>query len=84
MDGDDRVDGRDDGGGGRDEGGGGRDEGGRRYFPPYFPSSHFLFLSFLDFSPFSLIFFKFEKNLHEIRIWRSFWFLKRVCNECEV
>ena len=35
MDGDDRVNGRDD--------------GGRRYFPTYFLSFHFLFLSFLDF-----------------------------------
>ena len=34
----DRVDGRDDGGSGRDDD--------RRYFPTYFPSSHFLFLSF--------------------------------------
>ena len=52
VDGDDRVDGRDDGGGGRDD-------GERRYFPTYFPSFHFLFLSFLDFfSPsFSLLYF---------------------------
>ena len=26
-------------------------------FPTYFPSFHFLFLSFLDFSPFFIIFF---------------------------
>ena len=44
VDGDDKVDGRYDGGGGRDD-------GGRRYFSTYFPSFHFLFLSFLDFSP---------------------------------
>ena len=44
VDGDDRVD-------GRDYGGGGRDDGGRRYFPTYFPSFHFLFLSFHDFYP---------------------------------
>ena len=42
VDGDDRVDGRDDGGVGRDD-------GGRRYFLTYFPSFHFLFLSSLDF-----------------------------------
>ena len=64
VDGDDRVNGRDDCRGGRDD-------GGRRYFPTYFPSFHFLFLSFLDF--FFLFFvFLFHKNLHEIRIWRSF------------
>ena len=40
---DDRVDGGNDGGSGRDD-------GRRRYFSPYFPSFHFLFLSFLDFS----------------------------------
>ena len=34
----DRVDGGDDDGGGRDDG--------RRYFPTYFPSSDFSFLSF--------------------------------------
>ena len=45
VDGDDRVDGRDDCGGGRDD-------DGRRYFPTYFPSFLFLFLSFLDFSPY--------------------------------
>ena len=44
MDGDDRIDGRDDGAGGRDD-------GGRRYFPTHFPSFHFLTFSFLDFSP---------------------------------
>ena len=49
VDGDDRVDGGDDGGGGRDD-------GRRRYFPTYFLSFHFLFLSFLDFSPFFLLF----------------------------
>ena len=47
VDGDNRVE-------GRDYGGGDRDDGGRRYFPTYFPSFHFLFLSFLDFSPFFL------------------------------
>ena len=73
VDGDDRVDGRDDGGGGRND-------SGRRYFPTYFPFFHFLFLSFLDFSSsfflLSSYFFvsKFNKNLHKIRIWRSFWF----------
>ena len=52
VDGDDRVDGRDDGEGGRDD-------GGRSYFSTYFPSFHFLFISFLDFSPsfFFLFFF---------------------------
>ena len=40
---------------GRDDGGGGRDDGGRRYFPTYFPSFHFLFFSFLDFSPYFFI-----------------------------
>ena len=68
LDGDDRVDGRDDGGGGRDD-------GGRRYFSTHFPSFYFLFLSFLDFSPSfspSLFFSKFQKNLHEIMIWKSF------------
>ena len=57
VDGDDRVDGRDDDGGGRDD-------GGRRYFPTYFPSFHFLFLSSLNFSPsfsFFLIFFGISK-----------------------
>ena len=34
MDGDDRIDGRDDGGGDRDD-------GGRRYFPNDFPFFHF-------------------------------------------
>ena len=61
VDGDDREDGGDDGGGGRDD-------GGRRYFPTYFSSFHFLFLSFLDFSPsFFLLFFvsEFQKNLHK-------------------
>ena len=58
VDGDDRVDGRDD--------------GGRRYFSTYFPSfpSYFsLSLIFLFFFP-SFFFFvsKFQKNLHEIRI----------------
>ena len=37
VDGDDRVDARDDGSGGRDD-------GGRRYFSTYFTSFHFLFL----------------------------------------
>ena len=50
MDGDDRVDGRDDGGGGRDD-------GERRYFPTYYPSFHFLFLSFLLFPSFFFLFF---------------------------
>ena len=45
VDGDDRVDGRDD--------------GGRRYFPTYSPSFHFLFLSFFDFSPSFFLFFEF-------------------------
>ena len=49
VDGDDRVDGRNDGGGDRDD-------GERRYLSTYFPSFHFLFLSFLDFSPFFLFF----------------------------
>ena len=44
---DDRVDGRDDGGGGGVE-----MMVYEKYFPAYFPSFHFLFLSFLDFSPF--------------------------------
>ena len=57
VDGDGRVDGRDDDEGGRDDGGGGRDDGGRRYFPTYFPSFHFLFISFLDFSPSFFLFF---------------------------
>ena len=57
VDRNDRVDGRDDGGGGRDDGGGGRDDGGRRYFPTCFASFHFLFLSFLGFSPFFLLYF---------------------------
>ena len=68
--------------------GNGRDGGGRREDIPltYFPSFHFfLFLSFSFF--FSLLFHslffnyffffkdtsKFQKNLHEIRIWRSFF-----------
>ena len=55
VDGDDRVDYRDDGGGGRDD-------GGRRYFPTYFPSFHFLFLSCLDFSPFFSFIFKISKE----------------------
>ena len=46
----DRVDGRDDGGGDRYD-------GGRRYFPTYFSSFHFLFISFLDFSLFFFFFF---------------------------
>ena len=53
-------------------------------------TSHFsLFLAF-SLSFFLLFVFfclkntsKFQKNLDEIRIWR-FWFLKRVCNKCEV
>ena len=49
VDGDARVDGRDDGRGGRDD-------GVRRYFSTYFLSFHFLFLSFLDFSLFFLFF----------------------------
>ena len=55
VDGDDRVHGRDDSGSGRDD-------GRRRYFLTYFPSFHFLFLSFLDFSPsfFLLSFFLFQ------------------------
>ena len=65
----------------RDDGGGGRHDGGRRYFPTYFPS---LFLFVHDFSLSFFFFFEFQKNLHEIRIWKSFWFLKRVCNKCEV
>ena len=41
----------------------GRDDGGRRYFPTYFSFFHFLFLSFLDFSPsFFLLFFKFSEE----------------------
>ena len=59
VDGDDRVDGGDDGGDGRDD-------GGRRYFPTYFPSFHFLFLSVLDFSPsFSFFFFFFCFKISE-------------------
>ena len=50
VDSDDRVDGRDDGRGGRDD-------GGRIYFSTYFPSFHFLFFSFLDFSPSFSFFF---------------------------
>ena len=46
----DRVDGRDDGEGGRDDG--------RRYFPLIFLLFHFLFLSFFDFSPFFLFYFR--------------------------
>ena len=49
VDGDDKVDGIGDGGGGRDD-------GGIRYFPTYFPSFHFLFLSFL-------VYFLNRKNL---------------------
>ena len=67
--------------------GNGKDGGGRREDIPliYSPSFHFffsLFLSFLLRFSFFLIFFvnffffckdisKFQKNLHEIRIWRS-------------
>ena len=71
----DRVDGRDDGGGGRDD-------GRRRYFPTYFPSIHFLFLSSLGFSSSFFLFFEFHKNLHEIRIWMSFWFFEESINKC--
>ena len=56
---------------GRDGGGSGRED----ISLTYFPSFHFLFLSFSCF--FSLFFqdnLKFQKNLHEIRMWRSFWF----------
>ena len=54
----------------------------------YFPCFHFLFLSSFDFSPFLLflaffLFFCFL-NFKRIGIWRSFWFLKRSCNKCEV
>ena len=44
------------------------------------------FSLFLDFSPCFCLrnTSKFHKNLHEIRIWRGFLFLKRVCNKCEV
>ena len=57
---DDRVDGGNDGGDGRDD-------GRRRYFPVYFPSFHFLFLSFLDFSSsfFLLSSLFFDKILEE-------------------
>ena len=34
-----------------------RDDGGRRYFPTYFLSFHFFFLSFLDFSSSFFFFF---------------------------
>ena len=43
----------------------GRDDGGRRYFPTYFPSFHFLFLSSFDFSLFSFFFYFFDKILEE-------------------
>ena len=67
--------------------GNGRDGGGRREDIPltYSPSFHFFYFSlFLSFSPsfflasfffFNNLFFKdtskFQKNIHEIRIWRS-------------
>ena len=61
--------------------GSGKDGGGRREDIPinFSPSFHFfLFLSFSFF--FSFIFpflrdvLRFQKNLHEIRIWRIFYF----------
>ena len=66
VDGNDRVDGRDDAGG--------RDDNGSKYFPTYFPSIHFLFLSFFDFSPsfflrfssFFFFFFLFFQNFRRI------------------
>ena len=67
--------------------GNGRDGGGRREDIPltYSPSFHFFSFSlFLSFSPFSLplsflflfcfafvTYFKIQKSLHKIRIWRS-------------
>ena len=59
VDGDDRVNGRDDVGGDRDD-------GGRKYFPSYFPSFHFLFLSFLYFF---FLFFSFLLFLNFRRIY---------------
>ena len=58
-----------------------------------FPLIFLLFTSYFslsfDFSPSSFLllllfffFFTFLKN--DIRIWRSFWILKRLCNKCEV
>ena len=58
-----------------------KDGGGRREdIPVNFSPSFLLLLISLFFFIFSLLFsfFKdtsrFQKNLHEIRVWRSFWF----------
>ena len=50
-----------------------------KLFPTYFPSFHFLFLSFFDFSPSSfLLLLFFLKNIRkkDIRIWRSLGFFE--------